>query len=331
MADSDMDFLPLVSVVVPCHNAAETLGRTLSSIAHQTFTEFEVIIVDDGSTDASTDIAKQFIAADRRFRLELQPNSGVARARNRGIELARAPYIAPIDSDDIWHPQKLLLQLAAFERADESLGLVYTWSESIDENDCIIAGGSRFRYAGQVLDQLCRVDFVGNGSTPMMRADVLRSIGGYDESLRARRAEGCEDWKLALCMAEICTFGVIPQPLTGYRRVPGNMSSRADRMVRSSELVAEEFTAKYPHLREVLNAHLCDRIYWYMIRSLTDLRWEEARRALVRLLKHDRPRAMRLLARSPVAIGTHAASHALNLVREELVGGPRERRPFLTA
>jgi glycosyltransferase involved in cell wall biosynthesis len=331
MAARDIEFQPLVSVVVPCYNAAQTLDRTLRSIASQSFTEFEVIIVDDGSIDESPAIAERYVSADRRFRLETQRNAGVARARNRGIGLARGGYIAPIDSDDIWHPQKLLLQVAQFERGDETLGLVYTWSESIDEDDRVLAGGSRFRYAGHVLEQLCRIDFVGNGSTPMMRADYLRAIGGYDESLRARHAEGCEDWKLALSMAEVCTFGVIPQPLTGYRRMAGNMSSRADRMVRSSELVAEEFSVKYPHLRDVLTAHLCERIYWYMIRALTDMRWVDAQRALTHLLKHDRPHAMRLLAKSPIAIGTHAASQAFNRVRTELVGEPRERRPFLAA
>ena len=276
----------LITVVVPCFNAETTLARTLASVADQTYKNIEVLIVDDGSTDSSAEIAHGFVRVDSRMRLLSQPNSGVAAARNLGIAAAEGEFIALIDADDLWQPEKLESQLPPL-LDDPSVGLVYSWFDNIDVDDGVFFGGSRYSFEGVVLEQLCRFDFIGNGSNALMRTKLLRKIGGYDPSLRARDAEGCEDWKVALELAELCRFAVVERSLTGYRHSSGNMSSNGPRMVRSAELVVAEFGARHPQYAEILRRHLLNRICYWLIRSVHGRRWQDGRWLLNRLRKFE--------------------------------------------
>ena len=102
--------MPAVSVIIPAYNAAATLERALASVAKQTLSGIEILVVDDGSTDATPEILARMAAADRRLRILTQANGGVARARNAAIGAATGEWVATIDADDIWHPRKLELQ-----------------------------------------------------------------------------------------------------------------------------------------------------------------------------------------------------------------------------
>ena len=112
---------PLVSVIIPAFNAGESLRETLESAARQSWQHLEIIIVDDGSTDQTARIAADFCAADERAKLISQSNHGVSAARNRGIAETRGAWIAPLDADDLWHPEKVERQLAA-ARANPDAG-----------------------------------------------------------------------------------------------------------------------------------------------------------------------------------------------------------------
>ena len=100
-----------VSIVIPAYNASAYLAETLSSVCSSTFRDIEIIVVDDGSTDTTSDVVKTIEKFDSRVRLLSQPNCGMSAARNRGIDSSESDYIALIDSDDIWHPEKLRCQL----------------------------------------------------------------------------------------------------------------------------------------------------------------------------------------------------------------------------
>src|ERR1700722_20075762 len=102
---------PLISVIIPAFNSASTLAESLQSVQAQTFKNFEAIIVDDGSTDETPDIARGFCAADSRFTLIRQPNGGVSAARNNGLGRARGEWVAFQDADDVWFAEKLERQL----------------------------------------------------------------------------------------------------------------------------------------------------------------------------------------------------------------------------
>ena len=129
---------PLISVIVPAYNAETFIQRTLDSILTQTYTNIEVLVVDDGSQDRTAEIVESFVEKDSRVTLLKQKNAGVATARNLAIEKSRGEYIAPIDADDIWYPQKLEKQVQCMLEADQSIGLVYAWSVRIDEDDVIV-------------------------------------------------------------------------------------------------------------------------------------------------------------------------------------------------
>jgi glycosyltransferase involved in cell wall biosynthesis len=318
---------PLVSVVIPCFNAGATLARTLQSVTRQSYPHLEIIIVDDGSTDSSRQVAALFADQDHRIRILEQPNQGVAAARNRGIMEAEGRLIAPIDADDLWASTKIEQQVRMIE-ADPEMGLVYCWFENINFEDEIITGGFRFSFEGEVLPDVARFDFVGNGSNALMRREAIEVAGGYDLSLRAAGAEGCEDWKLWLSIAENWRFGVVPQPLVGYRVSAGNMSSRTAQMLRSADRVAAEFRERHPELSETFKAHMADRIFWNFCRSVDDGNWTDAKELLVRYPLLGWKSALSHLARSPLQIGRTKASRLAHRIHN--VGGARvPRRSFL--
>lgn len=291
---------PVVTVVIPCFNAARTLFRTLASVRNQTYRNLDIIIVDDGSTDSTAAIATDFVASDHRARVLKQPNSGVASARNLGIAHALGEFIAPLDADDLWSPQKIELQLRKIQE-DAAIGLVYAWFENINDDDEIFRGGFRFQIEGRALRELCRLDFIGNGSNAMMRAAAVRAVGGYDTSLRAQSAEGCEDWKLALRLAETYEFAVVPEILIGYRHSAGNMSNRIWQMIKSAKLVASDFSAKYPDLAGILDQHIADRLFSNCARCVKQRRWRLAARLMIELYSHS-PKAnfLRIVTESKI-------------------------------
>ncbi len=277
---------PLISVVVPCFNAQDTLIRTLASVAFQTYQNIEVLIVDDGSSDGSLEIARRFAECDARMRVLSQPNRGVAAARNLGISAAKGEFVALIDADDLWRPEKLELQLRPLLN-DPAVGVVYSWFEHIDVHDDVFFDEAPYSFEGAVLEDLCRIDFIGNGSNALIRTELLREIGGYDTSLRGRNAEGCEDWKVALQLAERCRFAVVRRPLTGYRHSNRNMSNNTPQMIRSAQLVCAEFGVRHPEYAAVLQRQLLNRIWFGVINSVRVRRWRDAVWLLSRFRKHS--------------------------------------------
>jgi glycosyltransferase involved in cell wall biosynthesis len=251
--------LDLVTVVIPAFNAAATIDETLRSVRAQTYQNLEIIVVDDGSNDPTPRLVQRHIAEDRRIRLIEQANSGVAAARNRGISEATGDYIAPIDADDLWLPEKIQKQMAALHRGGESVGLVYTWSAKIDANNRIFDQNPGARHAGIVTYEICCNNFIGNGSAVLMRKAVAQEAGAYDPSLRARSAEGVEDWLLYFRIATRHQFAVVPEHLTRYRYLPTSMSTNVSKMLRGYDILAEEMYKTYPEWSEEIINH---RLYY---------------------------------------------------------------------
>jgi glycosyltransferase involved in cell wall biosynthesis len=235
----------LVSVVIPAFNAERYIEETLRSALNQTYKSLEVIVVNDGSTDRTSDIVNDVAANDSRVRLISQGNAGVAVARNRGIEAASGQFIAMLDADDVWHPDKIALQMDTFHRSGPSVGLVYCWYREIDERGVIIG---RYRsgsdHVGDVYGQLVLRNFVGNASTPVIRRSCFDQVGPFDTSL----PQGAEDLKLFLAVAERFDFGLVPQFLVGYRQHQDAMSKNSLQMLRSMGLVLTEAQQTHPEL-----------------------------------------------------------------------------------
>ena len=238
----------LISVIIPAYNAARSLPAALAAAQGQTHQNLEILIVDDGSQDETGQVARNAAARDDRVRVIAQSNQGVAAARNAAIAQARGAFIAPLDADDVWHRRKLELQLDALRRSPGAK-CAYCWQFEIDEEDRVgrvpIEGP---RWEGWVLPVLVLENFVGSASTPLISRSALVEIGGYDETLRARNAQGCEDWKVSLLLAERFPFAAVPLSLTGYRQVRQSMSTNTDTMLRSFDIVLGEIRNRHPEL-----------------------------------------------------------------------------------
>jgi glycosyltransferase involved in cell wall biosynthesis len=239
---------PLVSVIVPAFNCAWCVERTMRSIAAQTYPKLEIIIVNDGSTDGTGAIIRSCIAGDARFRVIDQDNRGLVGARNRGIAEARGAYIAPVDADDLWHPDYVASQVAALERADPATPFVFCYSYWLDENDNVEpvsapASPPRADFIG-----LLRENAVGNGSSALFRRAPLLEAGGYDPTLKQRGALGGEDWKLSLLLTARCPASVNPRFLVGYRRTAGSLSADPTNQTKSLLLVLADLRKQFPQV-----------------------------------------------------------------------------------
>lgn len=221
---------PLVSVVVPAFNAEGTIAATLCSISAQTWTNLEILVVDDGSTDGTAAIAEAWCASEPRARLIRKANGGVASARNRGIAEAKGEWIAPVDADDLWHAAKVERQVAAALKAPEPPGFVYCWSRFIDEAGRVTGSMEAHDWNGRALGLLLARNAVGNGSALLIRADAARAVGGYDESLHERGVHGAEDALIQIEIAARHPIACVPEYLVGYRVRAGAMSGDVERM-----------------------------------------------------------------------------------------------------
>lgn len=254
---------PLVSVVVPAYNAQRFIARTLESVLAQSYSPFEVWVVDDGSTDHTAAIVREIAQRDPRVQVLMQANAGVAAARNLAIQQATGDWIAPVDADDLWERDYLKRMVACLTQNSNSVGLVYAWSLDIDEQDCQTGGFHAAEITGRVYPTLLCHNFLGNASCTVIRRDHLLAIGGYSQQFQTQNAYGCEDWDLYLRLAEICEFQVVPEFLVGYRKLRHSMSDNADRMARSHALMLQMVQQSYPELPAFLYRLSRSSLYLY--------------------------------------------------------------------
>jgi len=313
----------LVTVIVPAYNAGATIGATLDSIRAQTHTNLEVLVIDDGSTDATAEIVLHHASIDPRIRLIRQSNEGVAAARNRGIAEARGEYLAPIDADDLWRPDKIERQMQVLRARGSRVGLVYCWFALIDEKSRIVSLRHRPVDEGDVLARMCLGNVVGNGSSALIRKSVALEVGGYDPSLRARQAQGCEDLKFHLQIAARHHFAVVKDHLTGYRRTRFSMSSDVAQMIRSYELVAAEFIKKYPQYFWQFHEGKNFVLSWLLTTAFWHHRYRDAVRLTRMMLANDRRYALFILAVMPAILTRNALAP---VVRRWLKTAPWPRR-----
>ncbi|MDT0575465.1 glycosyltransferase family 2 protein [Croceicoccus sp. F390] len=302
----------MVSVIVPAFNAAATLEETLLSVRDQTHRNLEIIVIDDGSHDRTREIGERQASLDPRIRVISQPNGGVAVARNHGIEQARGAFVAPVDADDLWRPRKIERQLRALRAAGPETGLIYCWSAAIDENGDVISRSSTPSHAGDVLPQLFYGNFVGNGSSALMRKEAILAAGGYDPTLRARKAQGCEDWKLYLLLAERTHFAVVPDYLVGYRQTSAAMSGDVSQMLRSDAIVRDEMAARHPEYLFELDWGRRHYLEWLLWREMTALNWHNC----MTLIHERRPES------NPLRMVARRAKLGAKFLRQKLRGQP---------
>jgi glycosyltransferase involved in cell wall biosynthesis len=230
--------MPKVSVVIPAYNAMTYLPKTLDSVLQQTCTDFEVLIVNDGSTD---EIAAWFATVtDDRVRLISQANQGLPGARNTGITEAKGEYIAFLDADDLWAPTKLEQQVQCLDAKPE-VGLVYAWTLLIDRHGNSTGTVTAAQVEGNVWEKLLLGDVVGSGSAAMVRRSCFDRVGLFDRELTS--IEDCDMW---VRIAAEYPFAVIKEVLVYYRQHPSGMSRNYDRMAQNSRLKIDKNFERVP-------------------------------------------------------------------------------------
>lgn len=254
---------PLVSVIIPAFNAAQSIQNTLQSVLTQTYQNLEVLVVDDGSTDDTSNVVRQVAKQDARVKLLCQPNSGVALARNLAIAHAKGEFIAPIDADDIWYPDNIQKQVECLCKSEPTVGLVYSWSVDIDESNALLGTFRAADIQGNVYATLICHNFLGNASATMIRRSCLDQIGGYDHTFRLRNAQGCEDWDLYLRIASQYEFRVVPEFLVGYRRRTVSMSCDYSQMARSHNLIMQKVQQQKKYIPQFLFQLSSSNLYGY--------------------------------------------------------------------
>lgn len=226
-----------VNVIIPCHNGARFLGEALTSALQQTHSDTTVLVIDDGSTDETGRIARGF---GDRVRVIGQPKSGVSAARNRAIDATDGEYVAFLDADDRWHPEKLSRQLALMSHHPR-YGLVHTAIRHIDAAGRVTGGpdNAPFRRTtqGDCLTQLLSRNTITTSSV-LLRRDIL---GGerFVTDLAA-----AEDWDLWLRLASRTRFGYVDEELTDYRFHDSNTVRRRELMLTGELTVSERALAR---------------------------------------------------------------------------------------
>lgn len=214
--------MPVVSVVIPVYNGGRYLADAIQSVLDQTYRDFEVVVVDDGSTDDSEAVAKGFGEAIRYLH---QANGGVCKARNAGIAAAHGAYIAFLDQDDLWLPNKLAEQVTYLENHRE-IAAVYC--------QCKVTGEGWLR-SDVYYTELVKDDIIGVISGPcllmtttLFRKDVLGKIGGFDEMLVGA---GGEDMDLTVRLKQVAQVAYLPTVLAEYRMHGSNNSTHSERLL----------------------------------------------------------------------------------------------------
>lgn len=300
---------PKVSVIVPAYNVRPYIEDSLVSLERQSLKEFEVIIVDDGSTDGTPEVVKRFEERDSRFQLLQKQNGGLSSARNYGIRHARANYIALLDGDDAYEPDKLTTHIAVLDRATD-VGVVYSASRAIREDGrpTLMSLSGKPIASDPILALLCK-NFVGHGSNGVFRRCLFDEVGEFDEALRSN--EDVDFW-LRIAATRRWRFHRVPQVLCRYRVRPSGLSFNVEQMQHSAERMIEAAYRRSPELVEPMLPTVNAYKYRFFARLfLTAGDVEQARDYIDRALAADRS----IFYRDPRSLLTLAAVYLAPLAR----------------
>jgi len=236
---------PLVSVIIPTYNSAKYIEEALESVFKQTLQDFEIIVVDDGSTDGTGEILKDY---SDRIKYIFQKNSGPASARNKGIKIARGEYIAFLDADDLWMPTKLEKQVAMFDK-NKNLGMVTTGACSFDEKG--VRGFSTYKRKKLMRGDVARNIFLHSDvgtPTVMARKEVFEKVGLFEE--RTRQGEkvllshGSDD-NMWIRIAAYFDVELIDEALAKIRVHPSMMTLQKSELLESVKYNIHLLNTKY--------------------------------------------------------------------------------------
>jgi glycosyltransferase involved in cell wall biosynthesis len=275
---------PLISVIVPAYNAETTILETIDSVLQQTYSNLELIVINDGSTDTTLDLLNNL--NDERLKIFSFGNAGLAESRNRGIVLATGEYITFIDTDDLWTPDKLEKQLEVLHRNPDA-GVAYSWTAFIDESGKYLHAMEPIYFEGNIYEALLTNCFIAGGSNILARSTCINSVGRFDTELRA-----AEDWDYWLKLAVEWSFVVVPKYQILYRLSVGAMSSDVEMIEANTlEVINRAYNSAPPELNSLKRKTLASVnryfAYLYLSRSPSDNWMNLALRKIVSCIRLD--------------------------------------------
>lgn len=267
-----MSAAPQVSVIIATYNMAQFLGEAIESVLQQTVRDLEVIVVDDGSTDATGEVMARY-SSDPRVRYHRQSNAGQTRAKNAGIALAKGRLIAFCDADDLWTPTKLERQLPLFD-AEGKVAVVYGKNRRISLSGEPMGAESEgdFR-SGKVTEALFQYNFISFG-TAVVRRSCLDEFGGFNEVYRMGI-----DWDLWLRISTRYEIAFLDEVVYLYRVWPGQMSNNWRGRYEHAFRIMQSFLEKYPN---AVDRRIVQRAYAHSyterarLRATIDAQYREA-------------------------------------------------------
>ena len=225
---------PLVTVYITNYNYAPFLEQSVESVLDQTFQDFELIIIDDGSTDGSRDIIERYRENDK-VRVIYQQNKGLNATNNVAISEAQGKYIVRLDADDFLEPSALGMMVTLME-ADSELGLVFPDYYYVDEEGNVTGQERRHHFD----DEVTLYDQPAHGACTMVRLDFLKKMGGYDEEFTCQ--DGYELWVKFVTFYKVTN---ISRPLFSYRRHGNNLTVNEDRILNTRKAIKEKFVSRH--------------------------------------------------------------------------------------
>ncbi|RKY37879.1 MAG: glycosyltransferase family 2 protein [Candidatus Omnitrophota bacterium] len=245
--------MPTVSVIIPTYNRAHLVGRAVESVLDQTFQDFEILVVDDHSVDNTEEVVNDFNDARIRY-IKHQINMGGNATRNTGVKNSKGEYIAFLDSDDEWLPEKLKKQIDIFQRAPDKVGLVYSWAEMIDEKGELFRK-LNFVVKGRVLQNILRGNFISS-STVVVKKKCFDEVGLFDESFAS-----CQDREMWTRIATKYEIEVVPEYLDRiYKDEKNSISASPKKVVYGYYQYFIKFQELY--LSEGMREELSQNLSW---------------------------------------------------------------------
>lgn len=248
--------MPKVSVIICVYNGANTIARTIASVLNQTFIEFELLIINDGSKDHTLEVVSQF--DDRRIQVFSYSNAGLATSRNRGLAMATGDYIAFIDADDLWSVDKLEDQVKALEENPKA-AVAYSWVDRIDEGDRVICQGGHHTATGNVFAHLLLADITDSGSNALIGKSAFNEVGTYEESMPSG-----QDWDMAIRLAARYEFVVVPRSQVFYRASSRSISANVLRLEAGCRKTIDRAFKIAPNSLQYLKRYSLANLYKYL-------------------------------------------------------------------
>ena len=233
-----------VDVVIPAYNASAYITQTLQSVADQDYPIANIIVVNDGSTDNTKECVLAFCVLNKHLNILLinQNNAGLSAARNKGIKLSKADFIAFLDADDLWNPKKVSEQILLFEKnTSNNVGIIYCGYQLIDDHNKLLHPDLNPiippTIRGDVYKALLRGNFIsGSGSSVLIKRAIFNNVEPFDEKLQS-----CEDWDMWLRISKKYHFDFVNKNLVSIRLHRDNMQKDSLRMLSGELMVLNKF------------------------------------------------------------------------------------------